>query len=403
MGLGAEQKIPAGARVSAAFKPGQYLLPGNRGSGHAGQDDRRRVGINAKQEKRQGEWQIPRFAHARTDGGKKIPPARRAEVEKEIARQKARIATLEIRGLPERAVVRLDGKEIGKAPIAFPVSVGVGRHTLAASAEGYDPAEKEVTVAGEDQKVVDLVLAKHLVEMPPPVASVVETPPPPIAPVVAMPPPVAPMESPVVGPEASAPVASTAVLPRMRDSKTIWGLSFTLAPWASVDQELFQNGTSVGAKSPPSKDLDVSFGVGAFGAYRINKFLALGGDLDFFLLNLKNVPIDASVKTMSLGPELRLTFPVSSLEFYLRLAGGFAVAFLPDEVAKQLGQANSYSSFAPGYLFNVNPGVMYRTGHMGVFLGFDVVLSKIYQLAGGYTLDVASWLFGLDVGVVFIP
>jgi tetratricopeptide (TPR) repeat protein len=60
------------------------------------------------------------------DGGKKILAARRAEVEKEIARQRARIATLEIRGLPEGAMVRLDGKEIGKAPIAAPVRVGVG-------------------------------------------------------------------------------------------------------------------------------------------------------------------------------------------------------------------------------------------------------------------------------------
>ena len=67
-----------------------------------------------------------------TDGGKKIPAARRAEVEQEIARQKARIATLEIRGLPEGAVVRLDGKEIAKAPITAPVRVGVGTHTIAA-------------------------------------------------------------------------------------------------------------------------------------------------------------------------------------------------------------------------------------------------------------------------------
>jgi len=69
-----------------------------------------------------------------------------------------------IRGLPEGAVVRLDGKEIAKAPITAPVRVGVGTHTIAASADGYDPAEKEVTVAGEDRRVVELALAKHVVE-----------------------------------------------------------------------------------------------------------------------------------------------------------------------------------------------------------------------------------------------
>jgi tetratricopeptide (TPR) repeat protein len=135
------------------------------------------------------------------DGAKKIPAARRAEVEQEIARQKARIATLEIRGLPEGAVVRLDGKEIGKSPIAAPVRVGVGTHAIAASAEGYDPAETEVTVAGEDRRVVGLALAKHVVEAPPPPPVAVEQTQPPVAP-VALP-----------APEVSAPVVGAAVEP----------------------------------------------------------------------------------------------------------------------------------------------------------------------------------------------
>ena len=99
-------------------------------------------------------------------GGKAIKPARRAEVEQEIARQKPRIATLEIRGLPQGATVRLDGNEIGRAPISAPVRVGVGKHTIAAWADGYDSAEKEVVVAGEDHKAVGLVLAKRVVESP---------------------------------------------------------------------------------------------------------------------------------------------------------------------------------------------------------------------------------------------
>jgi len=133
-------------------------------------------------------------------GANKIPAARRAEVEQEIARQKARIATLEIRGLPEGAAIRVDGKEIGKAPLAAPVRVGVGTHAIAASAEGYDPADTEVTVAGEDQRVVDLVLAKHVVEPPPP----------PVVPPVSVAPP-------VVAPDPSAPVVSAAVEPATKE------------------------------------------------------------------------------------------------------------------------------------------------------------------------------------------
>jgi len=58
-------------------------------------------------------------------------------------------------------------RRIAKSPIAAPVRVGVGTHAIAASADGYDPAETEVIVAGEDRRVVELALAKHVVETPP--------------------------------------------------------------------------------------------------------------------------------------------------------------------------------------------------------------------------------------------
>jgi len=100
------------------------------------------------------------------DGDKQIPQARRAQVEKEIQRQKTRIATLEIHGLPEGAIVSIDGKEIGMVPISSPVQLGVGTHTVSASAKGYEPAEVDVTVAGQDRKIVELRLAKHQVVPP---------------------------------------------------------------------------------------------------------------------------------------------------------------------------------------------------------------------------------------------
>jgi len=87
------------------------------------------------------------------DGGRKIPADRRAEVEKEIVRQKARIATLEIHGLPGEQMFAWMATEIGRGDLRA-CAVGVGKHTIAASAEGYDSAEKEVVVAGEDHKAV---------------------------------------------------------------------------------------------------------------------------------------------------------------------------------------------------------------------------------------------------------
>jgi hypothetical protein len=105
-----------------------------------------------------------------TEGRDKVPAARRAEVEKEMVRQKARIATIEIRGLPDGAVVRVDGREIGRVPMSAALRVGVGKHAIAATADGYDAAATEITVAGEDHKVVNLPLARSAAPaaLPPP-------------------------------------------------------------------------------------------------------------------------------------------------------------------------------------------------------------------------------------------
>jgi PEGA domain len=92
------------------------------------------------------------------EGGKDIKPARRAEVEQEIARQKTRIATLDISGLPDGAVVTIDGDDVGKAPLVAPLRVGLGKHVVAATAAGYEPGEAKIEIAGEDRKVVDLKL-----------------------------------------------------------------------------------------------------------------------------------------------------------------------------------------------------------------------------------------------------
>ncbi|MBN1606578.1 MAG: PEGA domain-containing protein [Polyangiaceae bacterium] len=93
------------------------------------------------------------------EGGKAIDAKRKAAVQKEIQRQEARIATLDIRVLPAGATVRLDGTELGRSPLSAPVSVGVGTHTVTASLMGYEPGEATATVAGGDHGSVELSLA----------------------------------------------------------------------------------------------------------------------------------------------------------------------------------------------------------------------------------------------------
>jgi hypothetical protein len=94
-------------------------------------------------------------------GGRRIPADRRADVEREIARQRARVATLVFRILPDGATVRVDGNEIGKTPLAQPLLISVGEHVVSAAAQGHEPVELKVTVAGEDRRIIELALSAY--------------------------------------------------------------------------------------------------------------------------------------------------------------------------------------------------------------------------------------------------
>ena len=146
------------------------------------------------------------------EGGKAIKPSRRAEVEQEIARQKTRIGTLEIHGLPEGALVTIDSDDVGKAPLVAPLRVGVGKHVVAATAAGYEPGEAKIEIAGEDRKVVDLKLVPRpgqplaAAPTPAPTPGPVPTPTPTLSPT----PPPAPTPSLSLPPSPAAPIPAAA-------------------------------------------------------------------------------------------------------------------------------------------------------------------------------------------------
>jgi tetratricopeptide (TPR) repeat protein len=91
-------------------------------------------------------------------GAAAIAPERRKEVSTEIDRQRARIGSLTIRTVPPSADVRIDGKLLGKTPLAEAVLVTAGKHTIEALLAGYAPQVREVDVGGRAQIVMDLRL-----------------------------------------------------------------------------------------------------------------------------------------------------------------------------------------------------------------------------------------------------
>ena len=88
------------------------------------------------------------------EGGKEIPPNQRAEVEQELAHQKARIATLDLRGIPADAVVQV-GDEVMVAPLPGPVQVGIGTHRIVITAPNRKPIDLTISVGGGDYRVID--------------------------------------------------------------------------------------------------------------------------------------------------------------------------------------------------------------------------------------------------------
>lgn len=101
------------------------------------------------------------------EGGDKIPPARRATVEHDIAVLRTRTAALRVgvhgRGTSTTdaitgANVVFDGVPIGQSPLALTI-VDAGEHRLVVTHPGYAPHERVLVLAGGDDAAVDVELA----------------------------------------------------------------------------------------------------------------------------------------------------------------------------------------------------------------------------------------------------
>lgn len=97
------------------------------------------------------------------DGGARIGATRKAEVEKDIATGKGRIATVTITVNAPGAEVFIDDVSIGTAPFKEPVQVNSGKRKFVASRDGFNPARELKDFAGGDNGSITL----NLVELKP--------------------------------------------------------------------------------------------------------------------------------------------------------------------------------------------------------------------------------------------
>jgi hypothetical protein len=97
------------------------------------------------------------------DGGDGVAAERQAQVRSRLADLKLRTATLDVSINAPGAEILLDGKPLEASQLHGPVLIDAGEHTLRASAPGYEPGLRTLTLAGADASVVhfDLVATKR--------------------------------------------------------------------------------------------------------------------------------------------------------------------------------------------------------------------------------------------------
>jgi tetratricopeptide (TPR) repeat protein len=91
-------------------------------------------------------------------GAATVDRSRVQEVRAEIEKQRARIGSIALRTVPPGAEVRVDGKLVGKTPLADPVRVAAGKHTAEAFLSGYAPLIRDLTVGEMAQIEIELRL-----------------------------------------------------------------------------------------------------------------------------------------------------------------------------------------------------------------------------------------------------
>jgi hypothetical protein len=103
------------------------------------------------------------FTRYLAEAGDQIDGARRSEVDAEIARQRMRIAEVVLSTDPPGALISVDGREMGRTPLSA-LRVSAGTHLFTAAIEGRRTIELRLTLAGGEQRRLELSLPTLTVE-----------------------------------------------------------------------------------------------------------------------------------------------------------------------------------------------------------------------------------------------
>lgn len=97
-----------------------------------------------------------------SEGGDTLPAARRTEVEQALARQRDRIGHLRVEANVEGAIVSVDGNDVATTPLAEPIEVGSGTHSIGVRAPGYERVTRDVSIAGTVEASLRVELRREI-------------------------------------------------------------------------------------------------------------------------------------------------------------------------------------------------------------------------------------------------
>ena len=120
------------------------------------------------------------------DGAEQVPLSRREQVQAQIALLEARLSELTITTDLPGAVIRIDGHEVGTAPLFQPIRLAAGSHTVTAKLPNGAEVVRAVVLGEAEREKLDLELAGA--PPPPPAATTpapaspepMKSPPPPV-------------------------------------------------------------------------------------------------------------------------------------------------------------------------------------------------------------------------------
>jgi tetratricopeptide (TPR) repeat protein len=108
------------------------------------------------------------------DGADQVPLSRREQVQAQIGLLESRLAELSITSNRVGAVIRVDGRDVGRTPLFQPIRLAAGLHTVTASlVNDAQPITREISLRESERQTLELTFA-GVSPAPGPVGSISE-------------------------------------------------------------------------------------------------------------------------------------------------------------------------------------------------------------------------------------